>query len=50
MKTGTTDSAGHCLMAQKGNLQIAVYHCDSLAKRFSECVYLYDKFGHLDLF
>ena len=27
VKTGTTETAGHCLMARKGSLLIAVYHC-----------------------
>jgi D-alanyl-D-alanine carboxypeptidase len=35
VKTGTTETAGHCLMALKGSMLISVYGCDTLAHRFS---------------
>jgi D-alanyl-D-alanine carboxypeptidase len=41
VKTGTTDTAGHCLAAKRNNLLFCVFNCDSLSKRFSECVKLY---------
>ena len=48
VKTGTTESAGHCLLARRGNLLIGVYSCETLARRFSECVYLYERYKQRD--
>ncbi len=36
VKTGTTDSAGHCLMALKDNILLGVFDCQTLSKRFSD--------------
>lgn len=43
VKTGTTESAGPCLMACRDQFLISVYNCDSLGKRFIECAKIYDK-------
>ena len=40
MKTGTTDTAGHCLMALRRNMLIAVLDCQTLSKRFSDAARL----------
>lgn len=37
VKTGTTDSAGHCLMAKKGRYLVAVFDSRTIGKRFTEC-------------
>ena len=42
MKTGTTESAGHCLMSLKRNLLIGVFDCQTLSKRFVDSAKLYD--------
>jgi D-alanyl-D-alanine carboxypeptidase len=42
VKTGTTDTAGHCLMAKKDRYLIAVFDSKTLTKRFTECSQLYE--------
>lgn len=42
VKTGTTDTAGHCLMAAKDGVMVGVFDCESLGKRFSESVKIYE--------
>lgn len=48
VKTGTTETAGHCLMSCKGNYLISVFDCETLSKRFTECSKLYDIVSGLD--
>ena len=40
MKTGTTESAGHCLMAKKESVLLGVFDCQTLSKRFSDAIKL----------
>lgn len=42
VKTGTTETAGHCLMSWKDNLLIAVFSSETLSKRFSDCSKIYE--------
>lgn len=45
VKTGTTETAGHCLMAKRGDLLVCVLDCDTLSRRFTDCEKLYDRFA-----
>jgi D-alanyl-D-alanine carboxypeptidase len=40
VKTGTTETAGHCFIGKYKNYIISVFDCASLAKRFSEALIL----------
>jgi D-alanyl-D-alanine carboxypeptidase len=35
VKTGTTETAGHCLISKKDNWLIGVFDCQTMSKRFS---------------
>lgn len=51
VKTGTTDSAGPCLMSLKDNILIGVFESQTLSKRFSDSIKLYETIaGHPELF
>ena len=45
VKTGTTESAGHCLVGRREALVVCVLDCESNSRRFGECVRLFDKYG-----
>jgi len=42
VKTGTTDAAGHCLMALRNPFLIGVFDCQTLSKRFTDATRICD--------